>query len=131
MELKKESSYIITFIPKIIVNENMNELSFIKKFRFKAFNEDAYEEIKSITYNQYINKTILSTFLMDDKFLVVISVKVIEIVENNPHPRRRILGYSNEFALNFYSNNLNIFELGNNEELPLILENDYYFFEVL
>ena len=128
LELKKESSYIITFIPKILVNENMNELSFIKKFRFKAFNEDAYEEIKSITYNQYINKTILSTFLMDDKFLVVISVKVIEIVDDNP---RRILRYSNEFTLNFYSNNLNIFELGNNEELPLILENDYYFFEVL
>ena len=63
LELKADSSYIIAFLPKDNVNENMNGLSFIKKFKFKSFSEDAYEEIESIKYDNYINKTILSVFI--------------------------------------------------------------------
>ena len=62
LELKADSSYVIAFLPKDNVNDNMKELSFIKKFKFKSFAEDAYEEIESIKYDDYISKAILSVF---------------------------------------------------------------------
>ena len=68
LELKEDSSYIIAFIPKFIVNEKIKELNFIKKFKFKSFNKDAYEEIGTIEFDYYINKKILNVFLIDDKF---------------------------------------------------------------
>ena len=118
LELKKESSYIIAFIPKIYVNENMNGLSFIKKFRFKAFNEDAYEEIKSIEYNNYINKRIVSAFLMDDNFLVVISLEENEEDKDNIDE----ISENSLFKINihfYYLNNLDIFEAENNNILNI------------
>ena len=50
-ELSKEKAYIIVFIPKVDVNEDILNVSFIKKFRFKSFDNNAYEEIKSVKYN--------------------------------------------------------------------------------
>ena len=55
-ELKGQSLYIIVFIPKILVTENFKDMIFIKKFTFKSFSEDAYEELKSLTFNNYINR---------------------------------------------------------------------------
>ena len=39
---------------------------FIKKFRFKSFDENAYEELKSVTFQGFVNEKILSVFVMDD-----------------------------------------------------------------
>ena len=47
-ELKGQSLYLIVFIPKTVVNNYLSEVSFIKKFTFKSFDEDAYEELKSV-----------------------------------------------------------------------------------
>ena len=128
-ELKKEFSYIMAFIPKIFVNEDMRRLSFIKKFRFKTSNEDAYEEIKSIEFNNYINKTILSTFLMDDKFsLVVISLEKIEVnnIELAAALLRRIQGYRPfRLILNFYYTDLDPLELGDDNTLEIDNFNPY------
>ena len=79
-ELKKESSYIIAFIPKINVYEEIQSISFIKKFRFKSFDENTYEEIKSINYTNYLNNQIINVILLDDdsNTLVVLSYTEIE-----------------------------------------------------
>ena len=66
-ELKKESKYIIAFIPKNFIDENIKNSIFIKKFRFESFNAGAIKEINSIKFEKYVNKKILSVFLMDDK----------------------------------------------------------------
>ena len=151
-ELKKELSYIIAFIPKNLVKEEMEELSFIKKFRFKTFNEDAYDEITTIKYSDYINKRILSTFLMDDKYLVVISLEDInedEFNQNNQYieddsqddnqdnltNRRRTTGYSFfKITFNFYRNKHDIFEhISNNNNILQVYVNfiDYLFFKAI
>ena len=131
IEIKSDSSYIIGFIPRIYISENMKDLSFIKKFKFKSFNENAYEEIRAIKYNNYINKRILSVFSMDEKYLVVISVEEIEIDGNNdnydePDLRRRILQSFFKFSLNFYLNDLEAFEFGDNNKLEI--NNFYYYY---
>ena len=86
-ELKKESAYIILFIPKIDINIDMENIKFIKKFKFKSFDSDAYEEINSIKYKDYINNFIICSFYMDDSnTLVVISyVNYIETKEELAH----------------------------------------------
>ena len=61
----------------------MNELSFMKKFKFQSFSEDTYEEINAIEFNNYINKRIISVFMMDDTFIVVISMEETEEEEKN------------------------------------------------
>ena len=148
-ELKKEFSYIMAFIPKIFVNEDMRRLSFIKKFRFKTFNEDAYDEITAIKYSDYINKRILSTFLMDDKCLVVISLEDInedEFNQNNQYieddseddnpddipDRRWTTGYSFfKITFNFYRNKPDTFEPISNNNILQVYRNfiDYLFFK--
>ena len=65
-ELKRENAYIIAFIPDNNINPEMSSGAFIKKFKFKSFDSNAYDEIKSVTYMGYEGKSILSTFLMDD-----------------------------------------------------------------
>ena len=70
-ELKKESAYIIIFVPKIYfdVEEDggdIKNVKFIKKFRFKSFDSHAYDELASITYEDYVNDFILGSFFMDD-----------------------------------------------------------------
>ena len=108
-QLKGNSLYIIAFIPKSPVNEDFYDLSFIKKFTFKSFNDDAYEELKSITFNDYINRLIIGTFFMDDLgILVTISYKLPD------YERRRNLHgiclYDNYpklyYTLNLFNENL-------------------------
>ena len=70
-ELKGQSLYVIVFIPKILVTENFKDMIFIKKFTFKSFSEDAYEELKTLTFNNYINRIIIDTFFMDDEGILV------------------------------------------------------------
>ena len=146
-ELKKELSYIIAFIPKVLVDEEMEELSFIKKFRFKTFNEDAYDEITTIKYGNYIKKRILSTFLMDDKYLVVISLEVIDENEYSEDyseddseddrliERRRTTENSFfKITFNLYRNRLDLFELiSNDDNILQVYSNfiDYLFFKAI
>ena len=104
----------------------MNELSFAKKFKFKSFSENAYEEITSIKFENYINKRILSVFMLDDSFLVIISMEEIEeeevaLPELN---QLRNLQYSFQLKLNFYYDDLDAFEVGNNNILDI--ESFYY-----
>ena len=102
-ELKGQSLYIIVFIPKILVTENFKDMIFIKKFTFKSFSEDAYEELKSLTFNNYINRIIIDTFFMDDYGnLVIISCNVAE----NPFKLIfNLINYNlqsaNEFDINY------------------------------
>ena len=125
LELKADSSYVIAFLPKDNVNDNMKELSFIKKFKFKSFAEDAYEEIESIKYDDYISKAILSVFLYDDSFLAVVSMEIEEEEEYNDvrdnliltAKSRNLQDYSFKFTLNFYYSDLDSFEFGNNNIL--------------
>ena len=75
-ELKRESAYIIAFIPKYKVNENFCDLNFIKKFSFKSFDDNAYEHLKSVKFNKYVDTSILGAFFMDDcGRLVTVSYK--------------------------------------------------------
>ena len=60
-ELKDKSEYIIAFIPFSIVEEYILDVSFIKKFRFKSFDKDTYEELSSINYEDYFNCIIINT----------------------------------------------------------------------
>ena len=128
LELKVDSSYIIAFLPKDDINENMNELSFMKKFKFQSFSEDAYEEINAIEFKNYINKRIISVFLMDDTFIVVISMEETEEegkeFEGDDDLKLRSLQFSFQFTLNFYYSDLDPLELGNNN--ILYIEDFYY-----
>ena len=151
-ELKKESAYIILFIPKIDINIDMENIKFIKKFQFKSFDSDAYEEINSIKYKDYINNFIICSFYMDDSnTLVVISyVNYIETKEELAHEveiedkerRRRNLkkddspndieGFEpsqiigKKYILTFYNHNLAPLRFVKNNELYFSnsLEND-------
>ena len=70
-EIKEDSSYLIVFIPMNTIDNNMIEKQFIKKFRFKSFDSETYEEINSINYNDYLNSTIINVFFMDDFGILV------------------------------------------------------------
>ena len=106
----------------------MNELSFMKKFKFQSFSEDAYVEINAIEFNNYINKRIISVFLMDDTFIVVISIEETEEegkeFEGDDDLKLRSLQFSFQFTLNFYYSDLDPLELGNNN--ILYIEDFYY-----
>jgi len=126
-ELKGESVYIITFIPKIpLYNliEDLSNLSFIKKYTFKSFDRDAYKELKYIDFNYYINRTIIGTFFMDDYnrgILVIISC-ITPIFEGEN--AMRLLEYYNkhelEYILNFYNEYLQpIYMLGYEQKIYL------------
>ena len=52
-EIKDESTYLIAFIPKNIINNNIAQKKFIIKFSFKSFDSHAYNEIKSINYEPF------------------------------------------------------------------------------
>jgi len=50
----------------------------MKKFIFKSFDANAFEEKSLMTYQDYLDSKILNVFLMDDsKTLVVLSIKEI------------------------------------------------------
>ena len=104
-ELKRESAYIIAFIPKYKVNENLCDLSFIKKFSFKSFDDNAYEHLKSVKFNKYVDTSILGAFFMDDcGRLVTVSYK--EPI--NPPTQGNIM-----LNINFFNTDLQSIEFGN------------------
>ena len=74
LEIPNENTYVIAFIPTINVNNNIFDFFFIKKFRFRAFANDAYEEESTIKYTNYLNSRILNVIFMDGfDFFVVLS----------------------------------------------------------
>ena len=67
-DLKEKSEYFIAFIPRFKVDQNILDVSFIKKFIFKSFDNEAYKEIISINYENFLNnKIIISFFLKNQK----------------------------------------------------------------
>ena len=70
-EIKEKNEYIIAFLPKDKVNEDIKNLNFIIHFRFKSFDENAYEEINAIKYNNYINIRIFNVLSLNDYFVVL------------------------------------------------------------
>ena len=71
-ELNGTNEYIIAFVPKTNITEEIIELNFIKKFSFKSFDENAYEEINTINFSDYLYKRIYNVFLFDNFFGVLI-----------------------------------------------------------
>ena len=65
-EIKERSEYIIVFIPKMIVYDEILDVSFMKKFRFQSFDINAYEERVLVTYEDYLDSKIMNVFYMDD-----------------------------------------------------------------
>ena len=130
-ELKEKCEYIIAFIPLFEVDEVLLDVSFIKKFRLKSFDNDAYEELRSINYEEYLNTSIINIFFLEEtKTLVTLSIKenIIEneiIVKDECYPfcdvNRQVLQKSKDgsewppypnyplykFNLRFYEQNLN------------------------
>ena len=102
-ELKKESTYIIVFIPKVNVYEDLKNVNFIKKFRFKSFDKNAYEEIKTVQYEHFLEHNILDTFLMDDSNILVV---VSYLEEQNSFSEDESSLNNFKIVLNFYTNNL-------------------------
>ena len=70
-ELEGKSLYIIAFIPKSVVTDNFQDVNFIIKFSFKSFDEDSFEIIRKVEYNNYIDQMIIGTFFMDDCGILV------------------------------------------------------------
>ena len=122
-KFKIDSAYIISFIPKFPVNEDIANLSFIKKFIFKSFNEDAYEELSSIKYTNYLNNRIISVILMDDyDFLATISCSQYEEGENVDLRRNSEFGCITKF----YNNRLKPLNFAKDKEFFLYLsDNDF------
>ena len=123
-ELPRENAYIIIFVPKVIVNEDMLNISFIKKFRVKSFDNNAFEELNSIKYDDYFENKILNTFFMDDLQTLVI----LTCVKNDNYSpigyQRRILTRNSELSQNPF---LFIFKFYNHNLRPLNYANDIEF----
>ena len=86
-ELKEKSEYIIAFIPSYNVYEDITDVDFIKKFIFKSFDNNAYEELKSINYEDFLNTRIINIFLLEEsKTLVILTINetIIELLPYNP-----------------------------------------------
>ena len=124
-ELKKESAYIIVFKPKVKVYEELRNVNFIKKFRFKSFDKNSYEEIKTVQYEQFLNHKIVDAFLMDDYNILVLvsyfeSEESEQIDYNKNENSLRRLNYFN-YVLNFYiTNNLKALPYAKNMELDYV-----------
>jgi len=74
--LPEQNTYIIAFFPKFNITEDILDIDFMKKFRIKSFDNDAYEEISTIKYSDFLNNKVLSIMLMEDlDILVVITYK--------------------------------------------------------
>ena len=105
-ELKDKSEYIIAFIPFSIVEEYILDVSFIKKFRFKSFDKDTYEELSSINYEDYFNCIIINTFLLEEsKTLGILSINETVIDNEIPNDRASLeinepIGEGNYATLN-------------------------------
>ena len=152
-ELKGESLYIIVFLPKIPLlnlNEDILNLSFMKKFTLESFSENAYKELNSVGFNNYINRIIIGTFFMDDcGILVSISFKISEMPSPEEDPSsERILTVSrgsqpNDFGnnqtvrynLNFYNEYLQPKEIGHEMYMHLTnlfeIDTEYIYFKAI
>ena len=116
--LKKEQSYIIAFIPKEKITSDKANAIFIKKFRFKSFNENAYDQLASVTFEDFDNKKILTAFLMDgdtddDTFVILTLTENSRRRNSNIIPpgdwlllRRTATSYA--FKMEFYNKNLGL-----------------------
>ena len=62
MKQESEYVYIIAFIPNEKVEQDILSSTFIKIFEFRSFDADAFGEIKSINFETFENKEILSVF---------------------------------------------------------------------
>ena len=62
-ELKEISEYIIAFIPEVEIKKELLNTSFIKKFKFNSFDDNAYEELSSVNYDIYCQNIIMDVFL--------------------------------------------------------------------
>ena len=96
LEFNRESTYFLVIIPKIDIDEYMLNTSFIKKFRFKSFDKEAYEEITSLSYNEYLYNFIINAFYMDDyRTLVVLTYAELEgnSPVNGEYFSRRLTNY--------------------------------------
>ena len=122
-EIKDESTYIIAFVPITSGsgNDERGDAFIIKKFRFKSFSNDAYEEINITQYNQNYNNRIISAFSMDDcNIIVVFFFKKTKTESNNEFGK---------YALNFYDYNLNLkYSTNISDEFPLIGTGNGIFF---
>ena len=117
-ELKEKNEYFISFIPKNNVTKEMLELYFIKKFRFKSFDESAYEEINSIKYSDYLNTRIINVVLLDGTLAVLTCIKNDNVNDddndndNDDNGKEMVLRRSSyydnmyKFNLKFYNYNL-------------------------
>ena len=121
-ELKNQSEYIIAFIPKNSIQENLLNLNFIIKFRFQSLYDNVYDEIGNVKYTNFLNHTIINVFLMDDSNnLVIISyfetieeestlVHEVEIEDEEIKAKRVLQTIINfNFVINFYSLDLHDF----------------------
>ena len=125
-ELKKESTYFIAFIPKVNVYEDMLNITFIKKFRFKSFNIDAYEELNSIKYDKdYLNYKIINIFFMDDygTFVVIIINEIYFDRGSVESVARRLGYYEHIWAFKFYNHDLKALNYANDLRL---IDSDLY-----
>ena len=52
-EIKERAEYIIVFIPQIYIDNDILDVTFMKKFRFQSFDINAYEDRGSITYEDF------------------------------------------------------------------------------
>ena len=125
-ESSKESAYFLVIIPKVDVYVDMLNSSFIKKFRFKSFGNEAYEEISSTSYNDYLYNRIINAFYMEDyRTLVILTYGEIEDnsqdYEYEDIRLSRRLRNNYEFTFKFYNYNLKPLSYANDMKLDIEL----------
>ena len=137
-EIKERAEYIIVFIPQIYIDNDILDVTFMKKFRFQSFDINAYEDRGSITYEDFLDTKILNVIFMDDSnTIVVLSINKNIGYYYSPCEMRRILGYSRAkwlincklyFKLNlkFYNSNLRPLKYIKDVELVNYLNRYYY-----
>ena len=137
-EIKDRNEYVIAFIPQMNIDEDILDVTFIKRFRFQSFDINAFEDRGSLTYQDYLYAKILNVFLMDDlNTIVVLSVNETE-EEENDFPTKRALDNTRikrftdsekyyKFNLKFYNPNLK--PLLNKKEVKLSFELKINYYE--
>ena len=119
-ELKEKSEYIIAFIPFYNVDADILNVNFMKKFRFKSFDKDTYEELCSINYEEFLDNKIINIFILEDsKALGVLTINESVIIEESQDGDGNFYDEPNyKFNLKFY--NLNLKSLSFSKEVQLI-----------
>ena len=111
-ELNEESTYCLALIPENNVRGDMNKEKFIIKFRFQSFDSDAYTEINSLKYKDYLNYKILNVFFMEDYYffgvLFCIENEEYDKTHERQNTERRMEDYP-KYIFNFYDENLEYF----------------------